>query len=112
MINIIYYYCPENESKINLEIWKSLIDAQREHPEIYKMYHGTEYSIELNEVSDIEQFDLPDSVKDLLAKKGSTVLPILMVNSKIKYYGSFSIKKAIEKILDFAIDLQIEDDRE
>lgn len=112
MINIIYYYCSENESKINLEIWKSLIDAQNEHPEIYEMYYGTAYSIELKEVSDIEQIDLPDSVKDLLTEKGSNILPILMVNSKIQYYGSFSIKKAIEETLDFTLDLQIEDDRE
>lgn len=106
MKKISYYYSSENESEINLEIWKSL----QSHDEAVRKLHfdwtGIVYEIQLKEVGKV---DLPELVKVLLDKEGMKALPILVVNEEVYKYGEFSVAYAVEELLDVGVSIQIEE---
>ncbi|MBC1737830.1 hypothetical protein [Listeria seeligeri] len=110
MIKINYFYSPEKESEINLEIWKSFIDSGEEGQRIYKEYNNDTYEIQLSEVTEVEQGGLPAIVKDILIASGMSALPVLVVNNKVYKYGSFSLIDAVEDILDIGFSIQVEEE--
>ncbi|MBC2018478.1 hypothetical protein [Listeria seeligeri] len=110
MIKINYFYSPEKESEINLEIWKSFIDSGEEGQRIYKEHNNDTYEIQLSEVTEVEQGGLPAIVKDILTASGMGALPILVVNNKVYKYGSFSLIDAIEDVLDIGLSIQVEEE--
>ncbi|MBC1486702.1 hypothetical protein HB897_10745 [Listeria seeligeri] len=110
MIKINYFYSPEKESEINLEIWKSFIDSGEEGQRIYKEYNNDTYEIQLKAVTEVEQSGLPAIVEEILASSGMGALPILVVNNNVYKYGSFLLIDAIEDVLDIGLSIQVEEE--
>ncbi|MBC1724117.1 hypothetical protein IA817_12575 [Listeria seeligeri] len=110
MIKINYFYSPEKESEINLEIWKSFIDSGEEGQRIYQEHKNDTYEIQLSEVTEVEQGGLPAIVEEILTVSGMGALPILVVNNKVYKYGSFLLIDAIEDVLDIGLSIQVEEE--
>ncbi|PZG37668.1 hypothetical protein C1910_10210 [Listeria ivanovii] len=109
MIKIDYFYSPEKESEINLEIWQSFIDSGEEGLRIYQEYKNDIYNIQLHQVTSVDQNGFPGLVEDLLICNEMSALPILVVNQKVYQHGSFSLIEAIEDILDIGLSIQVEE---
>ncbi|MDT0000839.1 hypothetical protein QJV38_11350 [Listeria cossartiae subsp. cayugensis] len=107
MKRISYFYSAENESEINLEIWKMFMNQSEAEREIHFDYTGIVFDIQLGEVGKV---DLPELVETLLDKNGMGALPVLVVNEEVYKYGEFSVIEAVEELLDVGVSIQVEED--
>ncbi|WP_099221098.1 hypothetical protein [Listeria costaricensis] len=109
MIQIQYFYSPENESEVNLEVWRFLENRSEELRQIYYEHTGNQFEVQLTKVTEDDRKELPEQVRELITKDREA-LPILVVDGKIYKYGIFSITEAVEDILAIAVSIQIEED--
>ncbi|MBF2627887.1 arsenic metallochaperone ArsD family protein [Listeria marthii] len=107
MKHISYFYSAENESEINLEIWKVFMNKSEAERKIHFDYTGIVFDIQLVELGKVE---LPELVETLLDKKGMEALPVLVVNEEVYKYGEFSVIEAVEELLDVGVSIQVEED--
>ncbi|MBC1568504.1 arsenic metallochaperone ArsD family protein [Listeria sp. FSL L7-1425] len=107
MKHISYFYSAENESEINLEIWKEFMNNSEAQREIHFEYTGIVFDIQLREVGKV---DLPELVETLLDENGMEALPVLVVNEEVYKYGEFSVIEAISDLLDVGVSIQVEED--
>ncbi|MBC2120055.1 arsenic metallochaperone ArsD family protein [Listeria marthii] len=107
MKHISYFYSAENESEINLEIWKVFMNKSEAERKIHFDYTDIVFDIQLGEVGKV---DLPELVETLLDKNGMEALPVLVVNEEVYKYGEFSVIDAISELLDVGVSIQVEED--
>ncbi|EAA0033426.1 hypothetical protein ITX60_002218 [Listeria monocytogenes] len=107
MKQISYFYSAENESEINLEIWKVFMNKSEAERKIHFDYTGIVFDIKLGEVGKV---DLPERVQMLIDKNGMGALPILVVDDAVYNYGEFSVIDAVEELLDVGVSIQVEED--
>ncbi|EAA0416818.1 arsenic metallochaperone ArsD family protein [Listeria monocytogenes] len=107
MKRISYFYSAENESEINLEIWKMFMNQSEAEREIHFDYTGIVFDIQLGEVGKV---DLPERIQMLIDKNGMEALPILVVDDAVYNYGEFSVIDAVEELLDVGVSIQVEED--
>ncbi|MBF2349513.1 arsenic metallochaperone ArsD family protein [Listeria marthii] len=107
MKHISYFYSAENESEINLEIWKVFMNNSEAERKIHFDYTGIVFDIQLREVGKV---DLPELVETLLDENGMEALPVLVVNEEVYRYGEFSVIEAVEELLDVGVSIQVEED--
>ncbi|HAB0660561.1 TPA_asm: hypothetical protein GIO54_05935 [Listeria monocytogenes] len=107
MKQISYFYSEENESEINLEIWKVFMNKSEAERKIHFDYTGIVFDIKLGEVGKV---DLPERVQMLIDKNGMEALPILVVDYAVYNYGEFSVIDAVEELLDVGVSIQVEED--
>ncbi|EAG3242195.1 hypothetical protein B6N90_07430 [Listeria monocytogenes] len=107
MKQISYFYSEENESEINLEIWKVFMNKSEAERKIHFDYTGIVFDIKLGEVGKV---DLPERVQMLIDKNGMGALPILVVDDAVYNYGEFSVIDVVEELLDVGVSIQVEED--
>lgn len=107
MKQISYFYSEENESEINLEIWKVFMNKSEAERKIHFDYTGIVFDIKLGEVGKV---DLPERVQMLIDKNGMGALPILVVDDAVYNYGEFSVIDAVKELLDVGVSIQVEED--
>lgn len=107
MKQISYFYSAENESAINLEIWKMFMNKSETERKIHFAYTGIVFDVQLEEVGKV---DLPKRVQMLIDENGMEVLPIFVVNEAVYNYGDFSVIDAVEELLDVGVSIQVEED--
>ncbi|TYU19021.1 hypothetical protein FZW76_08885 [Listeria monocytogenes] len=107
MKQISYFYSAENESEINLEIWKMFMNQSENERKIHLDFTGIVFDIQLGEVGKV---DLPERVQMLIDKNGMKALPILVVNGAVYNYGEFSVIDAVEELLDVGVSIQVGED--
>ncbi|EAG6100964.1 arsenic metallochaperone ArsD family protein [Listeria monocytogenes] len=107
MKQISYFYSAENESEINLEIWKVFMNKSETERKIHFDHTGIVFDIQLGEVRKV---DLPEQVQMLIDKNGMEALPILVVDDAVYNYGEFSVIDAVEELLDVGVSIQVEED--